>query len=121
MKIKLGEVTMIQQGLMTLVNQQLPVKLSYKLGKLIKIVDDEVQEIENKRIELVKKYGVKNEEDNTIKVPDDKQDGFMQEYTDLLNLEIDVTFEPISISELPDDLKITPQQLIYLENVVLKD
>ncbi len=121
MKVKLGEITMMQQGLMVLVNQSLPIKLSYKLGKILRQVDNEVQEIENSRIELVKKYGTPDDETKTIKVLDKDQEKFMEEYGDLLNVEVELDIIPIHIDELPDDIKITPQQLIYLDRFIIQE
>lgn len=118
MKLKLGDVTMMQQGLTVLLNQPLPIKLSYKLGKLVKIVDEEIQEIENRRIELVKKYGVEDKEKGTIKVSDENQDHFMKEYSELLDLDVNLDFEQVDINQLPDDIKISPQQLIFLDKII---
>ena len=122
MKLKLGEITMMQQGLMVLVNQELPIKLSYKLSKILKKIDMEVQEIENTRVELVKKYGTSDEASGNIKVEEgENQEKFMSEYADLLNVETDINIDPISIDELPDSIKITPQQLAYIDKFILQE
>jgi len=39
----------------------------------------------------------------------------------LLNVEVELDIIPIHIDELPDNINITPQQLIYLDRFIIQE
>jgi hypothetical protein len=115
-ELTLGEIKNLEHSFTKLVEQDLPVRLAYRLGKILKQINNELEHIENLRIALVKKYGTNDEKTNTINVSIDKLEAFLQEWTELLNEKVNLDFEKIKLSELEElEIKITPIDFIKLE------
>ena len=101
MQVKLSEVYNSIEPLNKLSEMQLPLNVSYKLVKMVKKLNDEIESIEKMRQKLIKKHG-KEEENGGIRVPEEKKQDFINEFTTLLNTKIKLDFEPISLQELKD-------------------
>lgn len=68
------------------------------LERFAVIIGEEASFIEKKRIDLVKKYGVADEQGN-LQVPDGHQD-FAREFNELMISEKEVEFAPISAKDI---------------------
>lgn len=101
MQVKLSEVYNSIEPLNKLSEMQLPLTVSYKLVKIVKKLNDEIESIEKMRQKLIKKHG-KEEENGAVTVPEEKKQDFINEFTTLLNTKIKLDFEPISLQELKD-------------------
>lgn len=119
MKITLGEVDTAKDSLRSLMAKELPIKVSYRFAKLAKQLSDELNQLEDQRKELIKKHG-DAKDDGTFKIPDDKRETFLKEYEDLLSLEIDVNFEPVTVDQL-GDINISSAQLVNLHRFIELD
>jgi len=73
------------------------------------------QEIDRKRQELVKQYGENGK--TGIEVPDAKRKDFHDDFNRLLNEEVALDFEPISINTLPG-VKVSVNDLAMLGKLV---
>ncbi len=105
----------MRDSLSKLVNQDMPVRLSFTLSKLAKNIQEEMKNFEEQRIKLVQKVGEK-QEDDTYKVADNRMAEFNKELLDLLNIEIDVEGKiPISEIEKVDSIALSPQDVLSLE------
>lgn len=103
MKVKLEKIVNGKQSLVNLLNQSLPVKTSYRLGKLVSKVERELKDFEAKRLELVKKHGDPVEGDsNKIQVREGNLEEFTKELNELLDVDVDLNFEPVSLDQLAD-------------------
>jgi len=121
MKFMLAEIRGIQRGLTTLSQMTLPIKLSYRIGKLINVCNDEAIAIEEARIKLVKQYSVENsEKPGEFIVATENDVVFRTKFTKFLEEEIDIDVTPISLSEL-GDIKITPLDLAGLSKIIVDD
>lgn len=132
MKIKMAEIKAIEEPLSKLMTKELNIKIAYRLSKFLKVVGVELQELENNRIRLVRKYGNKVEnKDNDPKKKNNKgevefkitpknEQKFIDEYNELLRLEIEVDFNPILLSEL-EGIQITTIDMMRLENIIIID
>jgi len=116
MKLTLGDIRVMKDPMSKLLDNVLPIKVAWKLTKLVKSFDKELSEIEEFRINLIKKLGV-DSGDGSIKVPDDKMDGFIAEFHELLETEIDVEFDPIDIELLGDNVSLSTKDLIMMDKV----
>ncbi len=85
----------------------LPIKINFFLQKNINKIIDLAQDIDQTRSDIIKKYGVLNEETNQYDVPTEKIEEAQQELNDLFNIEQEVQlnmldinlFDTVSISE----------------------
>lgn len=99
----------------------LPLKLSYKLAKNIMSIDAELTIINAHKQKLIDKYGEKDTEGNLI--TDERGqirildiDGWTMEYSELENLEVDVSINLISEEELLNcnNINLTPSEIIAI-------
>jgi hypothetical protein len=110
--IKLSELRNISISLQKILSQDMSIKQAYRMSKLAKCADIDMKEIETQRMALVKKYGEKDEKGN-ITVTEKMQE-FMNEFNELLNEEIEVSFIPIDLNDL-SDVKLSPIDIANIE------
>jgi len=117
MKIKLSEILNSKDSIGKLLERELPIRISFRLTKLIKELDPELQIIEKHRIKLVEKYGKKNEENGNTEVSGDSVADFSKEFNTLLEEELDIDYEPIPISSL-ENISLSPFDVLRLEKFI---
>ncbi|MFO7447729.1 MAG: hypothetical protein R6W90_15295 [Ignavibacteriaceae bacterium] len=91
-----------------LLTKELPVKAAYKLGRLSKSVAGEMEQYQQHKNNLIKKYG--KEKDGTFSIESSDTEAinnFLQDNEELLSVKIKLDYEPISIEEL-GSINITP-------------
>jgi len=108
MKVKLSDVYVSVPVLTKVLDLELPVTVSYKFMKLVNNLNEELKGIEEQRVKLVKKYST---DDNPATVSDTKKEEFLAEFTSLLNEEIDINWEKLTLEKLGDSLKLSPNEL----------
>lgn len=96
----------------------LPVKVNFFLQKNMNELINLAQEIEESRIEIIKKYGVQ-EEDNPdqFTVPVEKQAEATKELEDLFALEQEVSINMLKLDWF-DDINLTGQQVASLAYMI---
>lgn len=122
--LKMQNVADLAKALENIVTQKLPLKVSYKLGKLLKEIVDELNFFEEKRVALVKKYGKENERGIAVDESDtENYSAFLKEYQELLELDVDIDIDKykINLSDLPDSVELTPQQMLHLSVLFNED
>ncbi len=127
-QIKLQDLPNIINNLNTMAEKDIPIKLSYKLSKLNKKLQEEQKNYEEQSIKIANKYGERNEngelkinqESNTIPIIMDKIQDFQKETQELNSLVFEVEFEPINIEEF-DNINISPNSILYLVDKFITD
>ena len=89
----------------------LPIKINFYLHKNRDILMELAKDIEKQRIEIIKKYGILNEETKEYEVPKDKITDVLNEIDELFSLTQDVTLYFVNMDEIKDDLTLTTQQM----------
>ena len=113
MKVKLGDVYVSVNVLNKILDTELPVTVSYKMMKLVNKLNDELKTIENQRVKLVKKYST--EEQGTVS--EDNKNKFLQEFSVLLETEIDLDWEKIPLKTLDNNLKLSVNDLTKVQYI----
>ena len=121
MKLKLGELNTILESLNKLIDKEISIKTSYKLSKLTKRLIDEHSIYEKNRMKLINKYAEKdadnniiiNKEDNSTTMIGENKINFNKEFTELINIEMELEFEKIKLDDL-GEISISPRDLLYL-------
>ena len=117
MKITLNDIVSNIDNLKALQEIKFPIKVSYRLKRLIDKLDPILTNYDEKRNELVVKYGEKQldkggKEDGTVAVKDPKRlEKFAVELKELLAIEETIDFETIKLSEV-GDVQIETKSLI---------
>jgi hypothetical protein len=102
MKVKLIDVYSSVGVLNKLIEEPLPTKISYKMMKLLGVLNGEVKLVEDQRLKLVKQYS-----EDGVSVTDDKKEQFLKEFSSFLDVEVDVDWEPISVESFGENLKLS--------------
>lgn len=116
MKITLGELLNGKPALEKLVNLEISIKTAYKLSRIINKLNNELQNFEDQRQKLVSKYGEPEENGNVI-VTQENMEAFSNELNELINLEIELAYEPVSLEEL-GDVKMRASELMLIDKFV---
>ena len=91
---------------------KLPSKVNYARATNIRLLTPFIQDFENERNEVIRKYGTIVEESETgeqkFQISEENKDAYIQETTDLLNTEIDVPLVKFNI-ELLDNVELEPK------------
>jgi len=96
MKIRMMKIMNIRKDLEALFTKDIPIGASWAISKFIRQVENEYNDFEKNRVKILHKYLVKE----TGKVPDDKQGELQKDMEDLLDVEVELSVNPIDITEL---------------------
>ena len=117
MKVKLLDIKNAESALQAIINSSMPIKLAYKMSKLLDQVTSELKAIEKLRVDLVKKYGGEDPSTKNVVVPEENISKFISDYVSLLEAEstLEIIQIPYSLI-LEADVKLTPLQVVSLKN-----
>ena len=111
MKTTIKQILNARETLSRLSEKALPVKQSYRLAKLVKAVDDEINVYDGERIKLCEKYGTLNKEKHIYEFKDEEYKSFETDINVLQSQEVELDVKPIDIS----DLELSAQDIINIE------
>jgi hypothetical protein len=105
-------------GLNKLASSSLPVKVAYKLSRLVDIAQSTGREIEEKRIEMIKTLGeyVKDAEGNDtqrLQVKAENEAEFTAAFDEILNAEKEIWYEPVTLDDI-DAAKLSPNDILWM-------
>jgi flagellar biosynthesis component FlhA len=118
MKVSNGDIFNAREALQTLMKERLPVKVSYRLAKLAKKVNDQLAIIEEVRQGLVKQYGEPDEKGENIQILAGSKNmaPFLTDLNELMGQEVDIDSEIIKLPE--EGLTIEPSVLLALDKFI---
>lgn len=110
--------------LQKLAKMQLKAKLAWSVARLLKAADAEIQDFNNTRLDLIRKYGEKDENEQLItdengncKIKPDEISNFTNELTELTASEIEINANKIHINDI-ENLDFTPTDMAALETFI---
>jgi hypothetical protein len=103
-----------RQALGKLVQADMSAVQSYKLGKELQVIFDEIEVIEKEREKLIRKYATTTTEGMSIKANSMEARKFAQEFSELLAQEADIDFTPpeIDLENISGEFSIQDWQLL---------
>lgn len=120
-KVKIAELINSVNTLQQLAQKDFKAKLAWSIARLIKAAEVEIQSFNEARINLIDKYGAKDEngqliadEKGNCTIIPEKVDDFSNELNELLESEIEINANPINM-EMLEDLNFTPAEMAVLE------
>lgn len=120
--MKLKTIVESQESLKEMLKIKLPIKVAYKISKIINLCEPELVIYDTQRNELIKKLGVSTnnpENPNEIKVKPENMPEFTEEYNKLVDIEVDLGFgkgkdlEKIKVEDL-GEVAVEPNVLLSL-------
>lgn len=119
--MKLSQLINSQEGLKKLMETKLPVKVAYKVSKIISKCQPDLKIYEEQRINLVKELGEESDTDkDNWTVKPENLTKFTEEMNKLLDVEVDLGFglgkdlDKIKVEEF-GDVAVEPQLLLHLD------
>lgn len=110
--ITLRELSPIVHSLNNFVQVPIPAKYSWRLSKVMKRLQSEVEEFNKSRAALFEKYGEEIDADNVgiegkqLRIKEENMDVFYSEFNELLSESITISFNPIPISLIESSMTI---------------
>jgi acyl-CoA synthetase (NDP forming) len=96
------------------------IKVAYKIARLAREIQKEIELFESTRHTLIEKYGIKNENGELVEdknggypIQKEKKNEFLKETNELLNSKISLNVDKLSLKDL-EEAELTPQQIIKL-------
>ena|SRR3990167_697517 len=112
MKITLEKVVNSVEGLNALLVLKLPIKIAYRVAKLVNgQISSELKAYNEARNKLIADLGEKDPKSDNIQVKPENIQEFREKITELLAEEVELNFEPIDLAEL-GDIQIEPRQIV---------
>lgn len=105
--VKLGEVFEME-------SQRLPVKINFYFQKNKNLLFELAKDVEKARLEIIQKYGVYEEENDSYIIAPENSQIVQQELLELLNLTQEVQIYKVQIDDFPSDLSLTSNQMEIL-------
>ena len=120
-KVTISQLLDSTEALQKLARMQLKAKLAWNVSKLLKAADVEIQDFNEARLELIKKYGEKDEsgelitdENGNCKIKPESINDFTTELTELTASEIEINANKVRIDDL-ENIDFTPADMTVLE------
>ena len=114
MKISLLNIVNSKNTLEKLASLSLPIKVAYRVSKLLSKVSSEFKDFEDSRIKLIRKFGTEKDDGN-IEVSEENKVKFFAEMNELLNEEVELSFAPLELNSFPESCELSPAEMTTLE------
>ena len=120
-KVKLSDLLNSTDTLSKLSQKDFKAKLAWSIARLLKSAEAEIQSFNETRMNLIKKYGEKDENGELItddkgncKINNEVVEAFSSELNELMNTEVEINANKIDI-KLLEDVDFTPSDMAVLE------
>ena len=120
-KIKLSDVVNSTETFNKIMQQPFKGSLAFKIARLARELEKEMQTFNDERMKMIRKYGKKDKNDELIvsdngnvEFENDKIDELNNEFNSLLETEIDINADKLPMDSI-DEFELTPQEVIGLE------
>lgn len=120
-KVNLNDILNATTTFNKIMQQTFKGSLAFKIARLARELEKEMETFNVERQKLLQKYCVKDEngelrtnDDGTVQVEPDKINEFNEEFSSLLETEVEINAEKLPMDSL-DSFDITPQQMISIE------
>lgn len=104
--------------------KEFPGSVTFKIARLIRELDKEIQLFEEERSKIANKYGEKDkngmlitQDNGMIKIPDDKIQECNEELQALFSTQVEINANKLS-ADIFDNIEMTPTQAMNLEAIV---
>ena len=120
-KVNLNDILNASDTFNAIMQQSFKGSLAFMIARLARELSKEMETFNAERQKLLQKYCVKDEngelktnDNGTVQVEPDKINEFNEEFSSLLETEVEINAEKLSMDSL-DSFDITPQQMISIE------
>lgn len=115
MKVTLKNIYGASNILALLVEQKLPIKIAFRLTRLITRLNEEYNNLDTQRRKLLAEYGTQIKESDpqnpSFTFDPEGQENFTKEFNELLDEKIEIEWEAISIEDLGSEITLSVREL----------
>lgn len=119
--VKISELLNSVETLQKLSQKDFKAKLAWQIARLLKSAENEIQSFNETRMDLIRKYGEKDEngglvtdEHGNCRIIESKVVNFNNELNELINSTVEINANKIGIDQL-ENLDFTPSEISILE------
>ena len=119
--VKISELLNSVETLQKLSQKDFKAKLAWQIARLLKSAENEIQSFNETRMDLIRKYGEKDEngglvtdEHGNCKIIESEVVNFNNELNELINSTVEINANKIGIDQL-ENLDFTPSEISILE------
>ena len=123
-KVKISELLNSTETLQKLSQKDFKAKLAWSISRLLKAAEAEIQAFNDTRMNLIKKYGDKDEngelvtdENGNCKIDNTSVEEFNKEFNELINTEVEINANKLTFDML-ENIDFTPSEMAILEPFV---
>ena len=99
-----------------LYNKELPIKVSYKISKNIRKIDEEILIYEEERKKIINRHTIEVE-DGSLEIENEEE--VNDKISELVNMKVSLEIEKINIDEFLDsDIKIKPSEIAIIDYII---
>ena len=120
-KIKLNDVVNATETLNKIMQQSFKGSLAFKIARLARELDKEMQTFNTERQKIIQKYGEKDEngelkidEKGLVKFSKTNLKEINEEFNSLLDTDLEINVDKLPIDSI-DNFEITPQEMLQIE------
>ena len=122
-EVKLSTIINSIEVLQKISNSPIKGRTAYKVGKLLKRIEEEFDLFNDSRKKLIDQYALKDKEgdpiteDGSYKISPDKISEFNAEVSGLLDTVVKIDLDPIPIEEI-ENIEFTPNEIILIDDFI---
>jgi len=120
-KVTLNDIFNATETFQAIMSQSVKGSLAFKIARLARELNKEMETFNEQRRKILEEYCIKDEngeikqnENGTVQIIPEKISEFNEEFTNLLNTEVEVNADKIPMDSI-DNFNLTPQQIITIE------
>lgn len=120
-KVTLNDILNATEAFSNMMTQSVKGSVAFKIARLARELNKESETFNVERQKMLETYCVKKDsgeldadENGNVKILPDKIGEFNQEFQALLDTEVEINADKLSLDTL-DEFDLTPQQMIFLE------
>jgi len=115
-KLTLKELLDAKPALEKIVKQDIDIAQSFKLAKYIRELNEHFKDYDDQRVSLVRRLGKEDQETGNFEVKDPEKKEFVSEMGKLLDIKVELKFEPLNLSDF-EGVKLSPGDALALEKL----
>ena len=119
MEFELRELVVGKESFNKLLNADLPVKVSYRLSKTIKKIEEELKHFDVNRIELIKKYG-ETEDNIHYTVKKENMESYVKDMEELFTEKVDINVTQVTLTEI-ENAKLSSVDMSNLSKLIKEE
>lgn len=114
-----AEVVQAKQALVDILAEKMPVDTAYRLVKIVKIINNEMETYDQVRGKLFKEMGedVKDRPGERA-IKEENMEEFQKQIKELLDKKFEVAMEPIKLADLGEKFEVKPATIMLLGPII---